>query len=125
MPVKGVSQLKNNVGKWVVAVTEQNTKQVLTAIAMTGAGYAKLATPVDTTALINSQYYKVNGDQAIIGYTAGFSTKDFNYALHLHNNTEWTPRKKKAATHHFLSDAFESPEYKADYQQIILNGYKL
>jgi hypothetical protein len=124
MPVKGAAKVKANVGRWVAEV-QGNTEKVLTAIAMTGAGYAKLATPVDVNTLINSQYYKVNGDRAIIGYSDGFSKHGFNYGLYLHENTTWKPRKKKAATHHFLSDAFESPEYQADYKRIIINGYRL
>lgn len=124
MPVKGASKVKANVGRWVAEV-QGDTEKVLTAIAMTGAGYAKLATPVDTATLINSQYYRVNGDKAVIGYSAGFSEKGFNYGLFLHETTKWKPRKKANATHHFLSNAFESAEYKADYQRIIFNGYKI
>ena len=127
MPVKGVSQLKRNVGKWIADVQGKATERVLLAIVMTGAGYAKLATPVDLNNLINSQDYKLinGGTTGVVFYGAGFSEKGFNYGLYLHENTDWKPVKKKNATHHYLSNAFESDSYQADYKKIIINGYRL
>jgi hypothetical protein len=127
MPVKGVAHIKRNVGRWIANVETKVTEKVLLTIIMTGAGYAKLATPVDTAALINSQGYKLTngGKSGVVFYGAGFSEKGFNYGLYLHENVDWKPVKKKNATPHFLSNAFESPEYQADYQRIIINGYRL
>lgn len=134
MPVKGVSQLKRNLNKWIENARGTATEKVLLAITMTGAGYAKLATPVDTAALINSQGYRLTngGKSGVVFYGAGFSEQGFNYGLFLHENAyedgsavNWTPVKKKNATHHFLSNAFESPEYRADYKRIMINGYRL
>ena len=127
MPVKGVSQLKRNVGKWIADVQGKATERVLMAIVMTGAGYAKLATPVDTAALINSQGYKLinGGTTGVVFYGAGFTPKGFSYGFFLHENTDWKPIKKKNAEHHFLSNAFESASYQADYKKIIINGYRL
>lgn len=127
MPVKGVSQLKRNVGKWIADVQGKATERVLMAIVMTGAGYAKLATPVDTAALINSQGYKLinGGTTGVVFYGAGFTPKGFNYGFYLHENKDWKPIKKKNAEHHFLSNAFESASYQADYKKIIINGYRL
>jgi hypothetical protein len=134
MPVKGVSKVKNNVGRWAAKIDGAQTEKVLLTIIMTAAGYAKLETPVDTNTLINSLDYKLinAGRSGVVFYGAGFSEKGFNYGLFLHENVyedgtavNWKPRKKKDATHHFLSNAFESPSYKADYNRIILNGYRL
>lgn len=127
MPVKGVSQLKRNVGKWIADVQGKATERVLLTIVMTGAGYAKLGTPVDLNNLINSQDYKLinGGTTGVVFYGAGFSEKGFNYGLYLHENTDWKPIKKKNAEHHFLSNAFESASYQADYKKIIINGYRL
>lgn len=127
MPVEGVSQLKRNVGKWIADVQGKATERVLLAIVMTGAGYAKLATPVDLNNLINSQGYKLinGGTTGVVFYGAGFTPKGFNYGFFLHENTDWKPIKKKNAEHHFLSNAFESASYKADYKKIIINGYRL
>ena len=131
MPVHGQMQLKKNVKKWFDNL-EKKTDKVLLTIAMTGAGYAKLETPVDTAALINSQYYRVFESSAVVGYMSGFSDTGFNYALHLHDSVDengvpfiWHPVKKKDAKDHFLSDAFESPGYLSDYRKILVNGYKL
>lgn len=127
MPVKGVAQIKRNVGNWVAQIEGAQTEKILLTIIMTAAGYAKLETPVDTATLINSLDYKLinNGKTGVVFYGAGFTPKGFNYGLFLHNNVDWQPVKKKDAKHHFLSDAFESPSYQSDYQRIIVNGYKL
>ena len=127
MPVKGVSQLKRNVGKWIADVAGSNTERVLLTLGMNAAGFAKLATPVDHNNLINSQYYiLINGGRTVaVGYRNGFSKKDFNYGFYLHENTDWKPIKKKNATHHYLSNAFELPEYKQDHMKTIINGYKI
>lgn len=127
MPVKGVAQINRNVGKWVANVESAYTEKVLLTIIMTAAGYAKLETPVDTNALINSLDYRLinDGKTGVVFYGAGFTPKGFNYGLFLHKNMDWRPVKKKGANHHFLSNAFESPSYKSDYQRIIINGYKL
>ena len=127
MPVKGIAQVQRNVGKWVANIEGAQTEKVLLTIIMTAAGYAKLETPVDTNALINSLDYRLinDGKTGVVFYGAGFSPKGFNYGLFLHENVEWKPIKKQDAKHHFLSNAFEDPSYKADYNRIILNGYRL
>ena len=134
MPVKGTTQLKRNVAKFFDHVDKNLTERVLLSIVMTAAGYAKLETPVDTAALINSQQYRLinNGKTGVVFYGAGFSDTGFNYGLFLHENVykdgsavNWKPVKKKNATHHYLSNAFESDSYQADYKKIIINGYRL
>lgn len=127
MPVKGVKELKRSVGQWFADVEGATTEKALLAVVMTAAGFAKLKTPVDVNTLINSQRYKVinNGKTGVVFYGSGFSEDGFNYGLFLHENTRWKPHKKKDATHHFLSDAFEDPGNQKDLKNIIINGYKL
>lgn len=127
MPVKGVAHVKRNLRQFMARVDSRVTERVLMSIIMTGAGYAKLATPVDTATLINSQGYRLTngGKTGVVFYGAGFSEKGFNYGLFLHENADWKPVKKKNATPHFLSNAFESADYQADYKKIIINGYRL
>lgn len=134
MPVKGVTSLKRNVANFFDHKDKTATKKVLLAISMTAAGYAKLETPVDTDALINSQGYKLINDNksGVVFYGAGFSDIGFNYGKFLHDNVykdgsevNWSPRKKATAKHHFLSNAFENDDYQADYLNIIKKGYRL
>ena len=125
MALQGMKNVQANLSRFINRAQGENTRKVLTAIAMTGAGYAKLETPVDTATLINSQYYEVNGNQAIVGYKSGFSATGFNYAKWLHDNTNWSPIKKNAAKPFYLANAFESQRYKKDYLNIITQGYKL
>lgn len=120
MTVKGVRQIRQNVGNWVVDTRGKKTQQVLNGIMMTAKGYATLWTPVDTATLVNSLTYSVDGDRAVMFYRAGFADKTgFNYAEFLHNTTKWSPSKKPTATHHFLSKAFEEPEPQADFRRIM------
>ena len=55
MPLKGVSQVRGRYQAVIKDIAENKTIKVVTAIVATGAAWAKLYTPVDTSALINSQ----------------------------------------------------------------------
>ena len=55
----------------------------------------------------------------------GFSKKDFNYALKLEEDENWSPRKKLNAGPHFLRDGFESPEAKNDIWSVIKESNRL
>lgn len=124
MTVKGVRQIRQNVGKWVADTQGMKTQHVLNGIMMAAKGYATLWTPVDTATTINSLSYSVNGDRAVMFYRAGFADKTgFNYAEFLHNTTKWKPTKKPTATHHFLSRAFEDPAPQADFKRVMQEIY--
>ncbi|MGL6172328.1 MAG: hypothetical protein ACRC1S_10610 [Vibrio sp.] len=127
MPVKGVSHIKGNVGRWVAEISGNTTQKVLLTIGMNASAYATLATPVDHDTLINSKYYELinGGKTVVVGFREGFTKKGFNYGFYLHENVDWKPVKKKNATHHYLSNAFELPEYRQDHIKTIINGYKL
>lgn len=134
MAVKGVAQIAKNVGQWRVKIEKQLTPKVLIAILQDAGVASKLMAPVDTNTMINSQHYELDssGTKGVLMYRKGFSKTDFNYASFLHENVyadgskvNWSPVKKPNAEHHFLSKAFESPEYKSDYMDIIFRGYKL
>lgn len=129
MPLKGVSRVR---GKYMALVNEisgPRTIRVVNAIIATGAAYAKLYTPVDTSTMLNSQHKKVDviGSMVIgvVGYYNGFTKSGFSYQLYLETHDNWSPRKKKTAKPHFLQSGFEDPEPQSDIKDIIMNGYKL
>ncbi|MGL5154283.1 MAG: hypothetical protein ACRC9H_05035 [Aeromonas veronii] len=125
MPLKGVSRVRSNYGRVVKDVSETKTLKVVTAVVATGAAWAKLYTPVDTSALINSQLKAVD---SYGGYVVGKVWYMQNYAVYLEDpdgTNPWTPRKKKSAKPHFLKSGFEDDGPQTEIRNIILNGYKL
>ena len=125
MTVKGVDQLRRNIGKFTAEING-NTEKALKAIMMTARGHVMLNTPVDTSTLINSIDFKISARSAVLYFIGGFADKTgFNYALYLEENENWKPTKKPAAGPHFMRDGFESPEARADIMAVIKASYRL
>lgn len=125
MTVKGVAQIRRNIGNLKVRI-DKSTEKALTAIVMTAKGHVMLKTPEDTATLINSIDFKVATKQAALYFRGGFADKTgFNYALWLEENENWKPSKKPAAGPHFMRDGFESPEARADILDVIKASYRL
>lgn len=123
--VTGLSNIHRNINNLKVEIG-RNTEKALTAIMMTARGYAIMGTPVDTSTLINSIDFNVGENGAVLYYRGGFADNTgFNFAYWLETNETWKPTKKPSAGPHFLRDAFESPEAKADFQDIIKASYQL
>ena len=122
MPLKGVSRVRSNYARVVKNIEQRNAK-VVTAILSIGAGFAKMYTPVDTSALINSQRKSISksGYGAVVGRV--WYSQD--YALWLEISSSWKPRKKKGAKPHFLKSGFEDATPQSEIKEIIRNGYKL
>ena len=60
MPLKGVEKVRGRYQALIKEISGPRTVKVVNAIVATGAAYAKLYTPVDTSALINSQRKQVS-----------------------------------------------------------------
>jgi len=125
MTVKGVAQIRRNIGNLKVQI-DKNTEKALTAIMMTAKGHVILKTPVDTATLINSIDFRVSQSSAVLYFRDGFAdVTGFNYALWLEENENWKPSKKPAAGPHFMRDGFESPEAGSDIMAVIKASYRL
>ena len=122
MPLKGVSRVRSNYGRLVKDVSGQKTVKVVSAIVSIGAGYAKLYTPLDTSALINSQRKSVSQSGGAIVGKVWYSQ---DYAVWLETKDTWKPIKKKTAKPHFLRSGFEDEGPQSEINEIIRNGYKL
>ena len=122
MPLKGVSQVRGRYQAVIKDIAENKTRKVVTAIVFTGAAWAKLYTPVDTAALINSQRKSVSQSGSAIVGKVWYSQ---DYAVWLETKDTWKPVKKKTAKPHFLRSGFEDDGPQAEIRNIILNGYKL
>ena len=125
MTVKGVANIRRNIGNLVVQI-DKNTEKALKAIMMTARGHVMMQTPVDTSTLINSIDFKVSARSAVLYFRGGFADKTgFNYALYLEENENWKPTKKPTAGPHFMRDGFESPAARADIMAVIKASYRL
>ncbi|MGL5565468.1 MAG: HK97 gp10 family phage protein [Plesiomonas sp.] len=122
MPLKGVSQVRGRYQAVIKDIAETRTIKVVTAIVATGAAWAKLYTPVDTSALINSQRKSVSQSGSAIVGKVWYSQ---DYAVWLETKDTWKPRKKKTAKPHFLRSGFEDEGPQSEIKEIIRNGYKL
>lgn len=122
MPLKGVAGVRRRYLALVKEISGPRTIRVINGILATGAAYAKLYTPVDTSALINSQRKKVEKQGSAIVGRVWYSQE---YALWLEINDNWKPRRKKSAKPHFLKSGFEDSEPASDINEIIVNGYRL
>lgn len=122
MPLKGVSQVRGRYQAVIKDIAETKTIKVVTAIVATGAAWAKLYTPVDTSALINSQRKSVSQSGGAIVGKVWYSQ---DYAVWLETKDTWKPIKKKSAKPHFLKSGFEDDGPQTEIRNIILNGYKL
>lgn len=135
---KGGAQLKRKysvfVGKMAGPKTESAMAKVL-SIGMTG---AKELTPREYGTLMDSAFRRIDktpaGIMGVAGFSGGMTKKGFNYALYLHQNTNWSPRPvnmKKGpswnpnASPKFLERGFTDPEQKALMQKAIGSTYKL
>ena len=123
MPLKGVEKVRGRYQALIKEISGPRTLKVVNAIVATGAAYAKLYTPVDTSALINSQRKQVSkGGSGVVVGRVWYSQE---YAIWLETRDHWTPRKKPTAKPHFLKSGFEDPEPQADIKDIIMQWYKL
>ncbi len=122
MPLKGVSQVRGRYQAVIKDIADNKTRKVVTAIVATGAAWAKLYTPIDTSTLINSQRKSVSQSGGAIVGKVWYSQ---DYALWLEISSSWKPRKKKGAKPHFLKLGFEDATPQSEIKEIIRNGYKL
>lgn len=122
MPIKGVGAVRANYSRVINEVSGPKTVKVVSAIVSIGAGYAKLYTPLDTSALINSQRKSVSQSGGAIVGKVWYSQ---DYAVWLETKDTWKPIKKKTAKPHFLRSGFEDEGPQSEIKEIIRNGYKL
>ena len=122
MPIKGVGAVRANYSRVINEVSGPKTVKVVSAIVSIGAGYAKLYTPLGTSALINSQRKSVSQSGGAIVGKVWYSQ---DYAVWLETKDTWKPIKKKTAKPHFLKYGFEDEDPQSEIKEIIRSGYKL
>lgn len=103
MAVRGLTTARNNTKKLIANTTERKLQRAITKVLISGAAFAAIKTPVDTSFLINGQYRSItrigNGYKGMIGYTA-------SYAAAVHDPSVIQNFKKNGAQKLFLENGF-------------------
>ncbi|MCK7002068.1 HK97 gp10 family phage protein [Enterobacter kobei] len=102
--VKGISQAKKNLNALVGDIQGRKIIRALQSAMILGAARAALYTPIDTSALLNSQFREIVTDGAVITGRVGYST---NYAVYVHDPANPQIFRRSTAKKEFLTAGFE------------------
>lgn len=132
------SNVLRNYAEFVDKMTNQQTQAAVTEVLVIGMTRAKELAPMEYGTLANSAFHRVTQSSGMIkgvgGFSGGMSAKGFNYALYLHENTNWSPRsvnKKKGpawnpdATPFYLKRAFTDSDQKALMKEAIMETMRI
>lgn len=130
MPVNGLDSVNKKLMEFAAEGVQLKAESAIRAVIDTGAGYAQLITPIDTSLLVNSQYTTTGADSygvyGAVGYTAEYAA-----AVHAKkgtlkglprangNGSYWSPDGEPQ----FLTKAFN--ENKAELNQIFYGMMKV
>lgn len=131
MPVTGLKEVRERLRKELANISGTLPEKTLLEVLIMASGFAATMTPIDSSALINSQFRRVETSgttvKGIMGYTAAYAA-----AVHDKKGTlkgTNTPRSKSDpsrgnfwdpdAEPEFLRKAFEDADAKADINALI------
>lgn len=137
MPVKGLKEVRQRLKKELANISGTLPERALQEVLIVASGFAATMTPIDTSALINSQFRMVETSgkkvKGTMGYTAAYAA-----AVHDKPGTLLgtnTPRSKSDpsrgnvwdpdAEPEFLRKAFEDPDARADIDAVIARRMKI
>lgn len=109
--VKGISQAKKNLNALVGDIQGRKVIRALQSAMIIGAARAALYTPIDTSALLNSQFREIVTDGAVITGRVGYST---NYAVYVHDPANPQRFRRSTAKKEFLTLGFEEERSAID-----------
>lgn len=131
MAVKGIERVKRNYKLIINDIDQTKTEAAVYAVLSQGAAIAQVHTPVDTSALVNSQYAPQIEQQAgktvgQVGYTASYAAAVHNapgvmkgIPRHNGNGEYWDPDAEPG----FLTKGFE--ELKPIIPRILEAEYRV
>ncbi|MBW7623758.1 HK97 gp10 family phage protein [Enterobacter hormaechei subsp. xiangfangensis] len=109
--VKGISQAKKHLNDVINDVKGRKVIRALQSAMILGAARAALYTPIDTSALLNSQFREIVADGAVITGRVGYST---NYAVYVHDPANPQRFRRSTAKKEFLTLGFEEERSAID-----------
>lgn len=109
--VKGISQAKKHLNDVINDVKGRKVIRAIQSAMILGAARAALYTPIDTSALLNSQFREIVTDGAVITGRVGYST---NYAVYVHDPGNPQRFRRSTAKKEFLTLGFEEERSAID-----------
>ncbi|AWR70019.1 MULTISPECIES: hypothetical protein [Enterobacter cloacae complex] len=109
--VKGISQAKKHLNDVINDVKGRKVIRALQSAMMLIGTRAAYYTPIDTSALLNSQFREIVTDGAVITGRVGYST---NYAVYVHDPANPQRFRRSTAKKEFLTLGFEEERSAID-----------
>ena len=102
--LRGVQRTVRNTNRIINDIQGRKIVRALQSAMLIGGARAALYTPIDTSALINSQFREIITNGAIVTGRVGYST---NYAVYVHDPANPQQFRRSTAKKEFLTLGFE------------------
>ncbi|WP_431618556.1 HK97 gp10 family phage protein [Enterobacter roggenkampii] len=102
--VRGAARVERNIDRILNDIQGRKIIRALQSAMILGSARAALYTPIDTSALLNSQFREIVTDGAVITGRVGYST---NYAVYVHDPANPQIFRRSTAKKEFLTAGFE------------------
>ena len=109
--VRGTARVERNIDRILNDIQGRKVIRALQSAMILGAARAALYTPIDTSALLNSQFREIVTDGAVITGRVGYST---NYAVYVHYPANPQRFRRSTAKKEFLTLGFEEERSAID-----------
>lgn len=109
--VKGVQQVSKNINRILGDIQGRRVIRALQSAMLIGSVRAALYTPIDTSALINSQFREITTNGAVVTGRVGYST---SYAVYVHDPAYPQRFRRSTAKKEFLTAGFEEERSAID-----------
>lgn len=109
--VKGISQARKNLNALIGDIQGRKVIRALQSAMLIGGARAALYTPIDTSALLNSQFREIITNGAVVTGRVGYST---NYAVFVHDPANPQRFRRSTAKKEFLTLGFEEERSAID-----------
>lgn len=109
--VRGTARVERNIDRILNDIQGRKVIRALQSAMILGAARAALYTPIDTSALLNSQFREIVTDGAVITGRVGYST---NYAVYVHDQANPQRFRRSTAKKEFLTLGFEEERSAID-----------
>lgn len=109
--LRGVQGAVRNTNRIINDIQGRKIIRALQSAMLIGGARAALYTPIDTSALINSQFREIINNGAIITGRVGYS---MNYAVYVHDPANPQQFRRSTAKKEFLTAGFEEERSAID-----------
>ncbi|POP43363.1 hypothetical protein CHU32_09795 [Superficieibacter electus] len=109
--VRGVQQVSKNINRILGDIQGRRVIRALQSAMLIGSVRAALYTPIDTSALINSQFREITTNGAVVTGRVGYST---SYAVYVHDPANPQRFRRSTAKKEFLTAGFEEERSAID-----------